>query len=123
MYPCGFFSFCFCVAPSGPPQSLTSEPQNSRTLELSWEPPADDMQNGLLRHYHIAIRSSQDVVGERNFTTSEVTLVVQNLHPFYTYEFVVTAVTIGPGPSASITSRLPQDSKKLLSHSRVLSLP
>lgn len=102
-----FFTFC-CVAPAGPPQNVAASPLSSRTLELSWGAPAAELQNGLIRRYHITIRRTQD----RNFTTTANTLVVENLHPFYTYECVVTAVTVGAGPSATIMAQLPQDSKK-----------
>jgi hypothetical protein len=50
--------------------------------------------------------------GERNFTmTNTSTLEIGDLRPFYIYECVVAAVTVGAGPSAMITTQLPQDSK------------
>lgn len=105
------FVFSVYTAPTGPPQSVAARLLNSRTLELSWRPPAAELQNGLIRQYHVTIRT-RDVDGERNFTRNENTLVVRDLHPFYTYECLVTAITIDAGPSAMIVSQLPQDSKK-----------
>ena len=70
-----------------------------------------DLQNGLVRSYHITIRRSQEGDGERNFTTTATTLLVEGLHPFYMYECEVAAVTVGAGPSAMVTTQLPQDSK------------
>lgn len=98
------------AAPVGPPLNFTAIPVSSRTLELSWEPPAAEVLNGLIRHYFIVILSrdtGRDL--EMNFTTGGNRLMVPGLHPFYIYECTVTAFTVGAGPSVMVTSQLLQD--------------
>ncbi len=34
--------------------------------------------------------------------------IISNLHPFYTYKFIVSAVTIGTGPVTSIYVQMPE---------------
>ena len=49
---------------------------------------------------------------ESGYVTSDAVTdtntIVSNLHPFYTYKFIVSAVTIGTGPVTSIYVQMPE---------------
>ena len=66
-------------------------------MTLAWQPPPDDQQNGVIRHYIVTVM--EDETG-RNYSVvaSQTEHVVGDLHPFYTYFFAVSAVTIAAGP-------------------------
>ena len=102
-----------CIVPVGPPLNFTVRTVDPRSLELNWNPPAADLQHGIIRGYNIRV-FTRETMREQNFTVFDrvTELTVNNLHPFYTYECSIVAVTIGPGPSASVTSQLPQDGKQ-----------
>lgn len=71
-------------------------------------PPTAD-HNGIIRYFVIIITEID--TGSKFELTAEATLeVVSSLHPFYTYEVVVAAVTTDIGPfSDSIVFQLPED--------------
>ena len=90
--------------PSGPPERLTAITSDSRTLVLSWQPPAERERNGVILTYTINIT---DVLSGATslFTTSATTYTVNNLHPYYVYHCSVAASTQeGRGP---FTYRVP----------------
>ena len=101
----------FSIAPSHPPQGLSAISLDSRTLELSWAPPAEEHRNGMIRQYNITIVTLDGDGETRSFTTMQTRKIVSNLHPYYTYICTVWAITVGASPSANVSSRLPQDSK------------
>ena len=82
---------------------------NSTTVQLQWEPPAVADQNGVIRSYRINISVAE--TGSVFQLTSETTaLNISGLHPYYTYNLTVAAVTIGPGPfGAVLTIQLPEN--------------
>ena len=96
------------LAPSGPPQNVSTIITSSRSFTVQWTPPQPDLQNGVIQHYLVQIVVAQ---------TSEVlqhsvmgqSLTLSNLHPHYIYTCTVTAVTVSPGPAALVTFQLPQD--------------
>lgn len=98
-------------APSSPPTEVTAAVLDSTTVELSWIVPPTTHHNGIIRHFVIIITEIN--TGSEFQLTSEATLeVVSSLHPFYTYEVVVAAVTTDIGPlSDSIVFQLPEDGK------------
>ena len=82
---------------------------NSTTIQLQWEPPAVADQNGVIHSYLINISVAE--TGSVFQLTSETTaLNISGLHPYYTYNLTVAAVTIGPGPfGAVLTIQLPEN--------------
>ena len=91
------------LGPSMSPSGLTGSAQDSTTIQLSWAVPAG-RHNGIIREYRVNITETETgrVFQQVSATT---TLVVSGLHPDYTYEWIVTAFTVGEGPY-SITSRV-----------------
>ena len=81
------------------------------SIQLSWAPPPLDETNGIIREYRINI-TELETGDNQQLTTSTTSLVVQNLHPYYTYEVLVSAHTVDTGPFSSPVSVVtPQDSK------------
>ena len=78
------------------PSNLTGLAQDSTTISLRWDEP-DDPHNGIIREYRLNITEAETgrMFQETSGTTS---LVITNLHPDYTYEWVVTAFTVIEGP-------------------------
>ena len=88
-----------------PPTNLTGFAQDSSTIVLSWDQP-ETGHNGIIREYRVNIT---EVETGRVFqeTSPSTSLVVSGLHPDYSYEWIVTAFTVGEGPfsiSSSVTT-------------------
>ena len=85
------------VVPSGPPLNLTSTSTTSRNFTLQWLPPSDDLQNGIINYYliEISVNESNEIL---NLMSESLNFTVTSLHPAYTYNCSVAAVTIGVGP-------------------------
>lgn len=78
-------------------------------VELSWIAPPTINHNGIIRYFVIIVTEIN--TGYKFQLTAEATSeVVSSLHPFYTYEVVVAAVTTERGPfSDSLVFQLPED--------------
>ena len=101
------------TAPSGTPRTIEARPVNSRSLLLAWESPLADVQNGIIREYLINI-SVAETGGKFQHRTTNTTLIVEGLHPHYTYSLVISAVTISPGPYSEVyTVQMPEDGRSL----------
>ena len=88
------------IVPSGPPRNLATTDVTSHSISLTWDPPTAANQNGMIRTYIISVavqQSKEDIQLMSNSTQINLEL----LHPYYTYSFVISAVTIGPGPPSS----------------------
>lgn len=89
---------------------MTSSDVTSTSLTLSWFPPEE--QNGVIRHYIVVVH---EVNTGTNFTyqaQSHLSFSIGDLHPYYTYQINVFAVTVEVGPASldhNITTL--QDSK------------
>lgn len=95
--------------PSTSPTNLIGIAVDSTTIQLSWSAPDSDDHNGIISEYRVnvtEIETGQEF--QRAVTTTSV--VIATLHPFYTYTWTVTAVTVGEGPySPPSTLSTPQD--------------
>ena len=86
--------------PSGSPRNLATTSVTSRSIGLTWDPPTAANQNGIIRTYIIRVTVLES--GENIQLMSNSTEIdLEMLHPYYTYSFVISAVTIGPGPPSS----------------------
>ena len=100
------------AAPSGPPQSIAVTFVSSTTVELSWQPPPLDQQNGLIQSYTVVVfevdtNTTQQI--HQDFVQNSI--VLTGLHPYYTYMVSVAGYTVGLGPATSITTTTEQDGK------------
>ena len=70
---------------------------NATALQLSWQPPPVDEQNGVIRLYTVVLRESQ--TGQTIvYNTTMTQLTVGSLMPCMSYNWSVTPYTVGYGP-------------------------
>ena len=101
------------IVPTGPPQGVDVQSENSTTLALSWQPPSLESRNGIIVHYSVNITEMETGRVLLLTAMNTTTLRVHALHPFYTYTCVVAAVTIGLGPySTPVVIQMPEDGKQ-----------
>ena len=103
----------FFTDPSGTPSNTTGLALNSTHIYIDWDPPPLDQQNGELREYRITINEVETSILRTISSDSDVTeAIVGPLHPYYTYNCTILAVTVGEGPpSTVITVRTEEDGK------------
>ena len=81
----------------------------STFIELRWDALSPSEQNGVLRQYRVLVMEVETGRNHSLSTTSSYTSVT-NLHPFYSYNVTVAAVTVSIGPySPPISVRTLQD--------------
>ena len=91
-------------APSGVPNNSSGVSLNSTHILLTWDPPHLNQTHGNIQEYRIQIVEVE--TGNISLYSSVVTeLIVGPLHPYYTYNCSVHAVTVEPGPSTIIIVR------------------
>ena len=103
----------FSVAPSGSPTVTSYSAQDSTTIFYSWNAPAADQQNGIIREYRIQVLEVEtgNVSLYVSFSTS---IEISSLHPDYTYVLSVSAFTVAAGPySRTVNITTPEDGKTM----------
>ena len=76
---------------------------------MSWEEPAEELHNGIIRQYHINI-SEVDTGQQMQLVSTTPSISIASLHPHYTYEWSVAAFTVREGPfSEPQTISTPED--------------
>lgn len=95
------------AAPSATPVELicTSSLGSGSELMITWGPPPVDMVNGIIRHYTITAHSFNLSEEATEMTVSDnlTSLTITNLTSMTPYTVTVQAVTVAPGPPATIT--------------------
>ena len=100
---------CPCAAPSAPPSSVVVKAPDSRLVNITWGPPPSDAINGIISHYVVNM-TVQDTKERFHYTVMDTKLIVDDLHPYYTYTVVVAAFTVRKGPfSVEFSITAPQD--------------
>ncbi|XP_072516423.1 neogenin 1a isoform X7 [Salminus brasiliensis] len=109
--------------PGAPPQNLTVEVLNSKSLMIRWQPPPPDAQNGEITGYKIRYRK-----GARKSEVSEITSgnqlsqLIEGLQRGTEYTVRVSAITVnGTGPATDWTTAETFESD--LDESRVPDVP
>jgi len=73
----------------------------SRSIFLTWDTQESANQNGIIQMYTIDMTEAE--TGENLQLISEHTeFHLDKLHPYYTYSFVISAVTTGRGPLSTV---------------------
>ena len=93
------FVLAYTAAPSSQPSNLNGYAVNATHIFLQWEPPPENATNGIIREYRINI--TEILTGAMLYYTTDPDtreLLFGPLHPFYTYQCVIVAHTIEPGP-------------------------
>ena len=92
------------AVPSGSPQDIQAEAQDSRSLLLSWSPPPAEERNGDIVGYRVNLTEEETGHTTHHLTTQPL-LSLDSLHPFYSYSYTLTALTaLGPGPYSTPAS-------------------
>ena len=87
---------------------------NSTTITLSWDPPPFNQINGHIQHYVVPVTEHENAL-ECQEHSNYTQVILQSLHPYYTYTCRVAAVTTGPGPyTQNVTIQLLEDGKNFL---------
>ena len=97
------------IVPTAPPSFAVYYVVDSTSLFFSWNAPPMDQQNGIIRYYILAL-TELDTGFMLNHSTAGNNFTFPSLHPSYTYQVEVAAVTIGSGPfSTPITLQTFED--------------
>ena len=93
------------------PVGIQATPHDSRTLTLEWSPPLEESQNGIITHYSLGVSVSESGQGFDMIINGETAVTLQDLHPYYEYNYNIAAATsVGTGPFSERNSiRMPQD--------------
>ena len=87
-------------APGSSPQNFNATETSSDSVSLTWDPPEAEQQNGVITGYVINVTVAMT---EETFqlisSGNRLTVTVESLMPFTTYNFVIAAQTsAGIGP-------------------------
>uniref|UniRef100_A0A672LB65 Neogenin-like n=1 Tax=Sinocyclocheilus grahami TaxID=75366 RepID=A0A672LB65_SINGR len=103
---CELILFSLCSVPSAPPQNMTFEVLNSKSIMVRWQPPPADAQNGEIIGYKIRYRK-----GTRKSEAAEITSgsqlyqLIDGLQRGTEYMLRVSAITVnGTGPATDWTT-------------------
>ena len=84
---------------------------DSFTLNITWSQPPIDQINGIIQHY-IVLVSVLETSNQFQYNSSDTSLLLTKLHPYYTYTVLVAAVTVSVGPySIGYTIKTPSSGK------------
>ena len=110
-FQCISLSLSSHTAPYEPPQNIQHTILDSRTVRLDWEPPLSP--NGVISTYTILWNDIQtNELLKINRLSFSYTLT--DLHPYYIYQYNISAHTVDYGPYSNITTiQMPEDSKSM----------
>ena len=88
---------------------VSAQSLNPSSLILSWEPPVQELRNGIIQQYTVII-IEEETGRVISLSTRDTGLNVTSLHPYYTYNCTIAAATsAGTGPfSSPVIIRLPE---------------
>ena len=85
------------TAPVSPPEDLNVTALTSMSFILTWSSPPLPSQNGVIRGYRINV-TELETGRVQLLNSTDVSLSVTLLHPYYTYICQVSAFTVAYGP-------------------------
>lgn len=91
------------IVPTAPPQNLSGSALSSTVIMLIWSLPPPVEVNGAIQHYTVII-VERHTGRQWTFLPVDQQLHVGSLHPYYYYDFNVSATTVGRGPFTTIHS-------------------
>ena len=107
------FIVLFTIVPSGYPQDIQNSSISSRTAIISWSPPEEHEQNGIVISYTVLVVKAGS---EESFqlTSPDTSVTLTSLMPHSMYSISVSASTsVGPGPySTTIMLHTLEDGKQ-----------
>ncbi len=85
-----------CIAPSAPPGNIQAT-ATTTSITVTWVPPDSTYRNGIIRRYKLNLIENETMTHyEKEYTGTRAVIVGK--HPFYTYHFNISAVTVAAGP-------------------------
>ena len=101
------------TVPSDAPLNPSVLILDSKTVNVSWYPPAFEHQNGVIVYYVVSVmEASTNNVSE--YISYSTTLHLPSLHPHYQYNIKIAAVTTAQGPfTEEIIILMPEDGKRM----------
>ena len=108
--------WCSVSGPTAAPDGVTIGNIGPNHAELSWSEPHSDDHNGIIRFYTVTIVEEETSTNFSLVSTS-TSILLTDLHPFYSYNVSVAAVTTSPGPvSPTLTFRTLQAGNIIFSY-------
>ena len=95
-------SYSFSV-PSAAPVLDSAEAVSTTLISIHWLPPPSIHINGMLQYYFVNVTEVN--TGKKwTFIAVDSSLMIGSLHPYYMYNYSITARTIGNGPYSPVQS-------------------
>ena len=89
----------FLAAPSNTPQNITIVLLDTTSVEVYWDSPPFEDQNGVIEFYRLFVVEVDTGRLIEQLHTENTSITLQELRPFHVYQFVIAASTIaGLGP-------------------------
>ena len=86
------------TGPSGSPLNLAGSSNSPFSIQLSWNPPLQDEQNGDITEHTINVTNVETLVTEQ-YSSNTTTITITDLQPFRVYKCIVAAVnSVSTGP-------------------------
>lgn len=82
--------------PTAGPANVTVVSVTATTVHLTWDHPPEETHQGVIRGYTLNVTELETGRTLRE-TTPETEIVIDSLHPFYTYKITIIAFTIEEG--------------------------
>ena len=106
---------CF-LAPGSSPTIVSVTALSAHILSVLWSDPLSTDINGIIQSYLVNV-SITETMETFLYKTNNTFLLLNDVHPYYTYSVMVAAVTIAPGPFTSEYSvTTPQDGELMKYH-------
>ncbi len=97
-----FVSF-YCIAPSVAPTGTAASNISTSRVHLSWDALPEENRNGIVRHFQVNVTETDTGI-EFELIAYSNELIIQDLHPYYTYHVTVAAHTVDIGPYSTVAS-------------------
>ena len=95
----------FYIAPSSSPLNVTVTVVNSVMISVTWSPPLEQDQNGIITTYIIRLYDTvNDQITLYEREAHHTQLVIDELHPYYVYNVSMAAETVELGPFSTTQS-------------------
>ena len=91
------------IAPSVAPVGTIAKNISSSRVHLSWDELPAENRNGIVRHYQVNVTET-NTGKEFELIAYSNELIVQDLHPYYTYNVTVAAHTVDIGSYSAVIS-------------------
>ena len=82
---------------------MTISDIKSTEFLLTWTTPPHESHNGIITEYVVNI-TEVETGDTYKLVSQTASIIVQSLHPFYSYECTVSAVTVAEGPYTEVVT-------------------